>query len=162
MLTLANQWRRVFWFVLLGMALPAWADDQSNGCGPGWFVTKNYSFSATTTRQTTNSYITPWAMTTGTSGCKKHTLALNQKGLEFIEVNREELALEAARGHGEYLSTLALTFNCDSRVHLAFAQAMRSHYSEIFDDLSSPESVLTATSQIIGQDFILRNSCAGV
>lgn len=130
-------------------ATVASADDKSDGCGPGWWVTKTTSFSATTTRATTNSYVRPFAMTSGTSGCAKHSLVMNGKRLEFIQANKDQLALETALGQGEFLSAFAASMGCAPELNAAFSAALRSHYGDVFAPAADAETVLRGAERVV-------------
>lgn len=106
--------------------------DKSSGCGPGWFVTDRMSFSATTTRATTNSYVTPFAMTSGTSGCAKHTFVDNNGSHVFIAQSTDQLRTDAAQGQGEYITALSKNLGCSN------SQVLASHFQAHFDELFVP------------------------
>ncbi len=51
-----------------------------DSCGLGWQVTDKKTYTATTTRGTTNAFIPPtFGMTTGTIGCEKLDIGKNDK-----------------------------------------------------------------------------------
>ncbi len=116
--------------------------DKSSGCGPGWNVTDKMSFSATTTRGTTNSYVTPFAMTSGTSGCAKHTIADNNGSYEFIASHRDQIILEASQGQGEYLTALATNLGCKQSNQLG--SYFKQNFDEIFIQNNSNEAIFTS------------------
>jgi hypothetical protein len=136
----------VFMFVMSVTSSGALAQDKSNGCGPGWYVTKNISFSATTTRATTNSYVTPFAMTSGTSGCAKHTIVKVQNSYEFIAMNQDQVNLEMSQGRGEYLTNLAQMMNCPVDVDLG--AALQKDFEFISGNLDMAEAVIQRTVKV--------------
>ena len=104
----------------------------SDMCGWGWQVTDKKSLFATSTRGTTNSYTTPFAMTTGTAGCEKHTIAKNDaKGVEFVNNNYDTLRLEMAAGEGENLAALARTMGCSDASVGTFGRAVQGQYEAV-------------------------------
>ena len=104
----------------------------SDSCGWGWQVTDKKSLFATSTRGTTNSYTTPFAMTTGTAGCEKHTIAKNDaKGVEFVNNNYDALRLEMAAGAGENLAALARTMGCPDAAVGTFGAAVQGQYEAV-------------------------------
>ncbi len=135
--------KHVLMTILLLSAGNAFAQDKSTGCGPGWYVTKSYTWLATTTRNTTNSYIQPFATTTGTSGCTKHSIVQNDKrSFDFLDTNYDQLAQEAAQGGGEYLAALARSLGCGDRHMAAFEQGVHADYAAIFAAQESEASFL--------------------
>jgi hypothetical protein len=140
---------RTFVLGLLLVSTQGFSQDKSNGCGPGWFVTKRMSFSATTTRGTTNSYVTPFAMTSGTSGCAKHTIAANERrSLEFLATNYSHIASDVAKGDGEYLVALSSSLGCPISKLSSFRDTLRSNFREIFLP-NDPELSFNAMRQIV-------------
>ena len=110
---------------------------DSTGCGLGsmaWrgqkgmapqilAVTTNGSFSNQT-----------FGITFGTSGCDPHgriTGGTQKMVLAFLENNLEQYAMDAARGEGETIDTLAGIMNVDSKV---LAQKSKDNFAFIFPD----------------------------
>ena len=144
----------MFKFVLIASlalgSFAAMADDTSDGCGLGWQVTKKKTFSATTTRGTTNSVVpNTFGMTSGTIGCEQHGLVkVEQKSLHFADANYENLMTEIAQGQGEYLSGFAATMGCSSA---EFSSALQSNFSEIVEGKTPADLVKKA--QTIAQSL---------
>lgn len=115
--------------------------DRSGGCGLGWEVTKQKTFSGTTTRGSTNSTASNTiAMTMGTSGCEQHSIVKNEKKIDyFTEANLDNLLAEIAQGKGEYLTAFAQTLGCQDLG--AFTKTMQTEYENIAskEDISSQE-----------------------
>lgn len=118
-------------FLLVSVA--AFADDQSDGCGLGWKVTSRSSLFGTTTRGTTNMTLPrTFSMTSGTSGCDRHSFAQKkQDAVMFATVNQESLMIEMAQGKGEYLEGFARAFGCSDKASAAFAQLTQTHYQTV-------------------------------
>jgi hypothetical protein len=116
-----------------GVAL---ADDKSDGCGLGQVILGTKASLLMSSLRSSTNYVVPKAfgMTSGTSGCAKHSLVWNQerKQLQFLETNIDMLAFEAATGQGEYLASLAVAFGCGAPVVDAFGQALRKGHAEVF------------------------------
>ena len=75
-------------------------------------------------------------MTSGTSGCDKHSIVQNEmEAAGFAFNNVDSLKLEIAEGHGEYLNNFAQTLRCDAEGQSKLAGALQSHYSEVVDDV---------------------------
>lgn len=100
----------------MGISFVASAQDSLDGCGLGWQVTDKKTYTATTTRGTTNAFVPPtFGMTTGTIGCDKLEIAMNDKeAADYVATNFEALKSELAAGQGEYVSALAKTMNCSA------------------------------------------------
>lgn len=109
------------------------AEDKSSGCGLGWQVSKRDSLVSSSFRSTTNAVGSQtFAMTSGTSGCAKHSIVKNEKqGLHYAEANYENLVVEMAEGHGEYLEAFSAVLGCSPSMYPDFSQMTRNHYSEI-------------------------------
>ena len=87
---------------------------------------------AVTTNTSTGSQT--FGITFGTSGCDpdgRVTGGTQKMVLRFIENNMEQYALDAARGEGETLDTLAGMLNMDKRT---FAEKSRQNFARIFPD----------------------------
>lgn len=123
----------------------AFADDTSDGCGLGWQVTKKKTFSATTTRGTTNSVVpNTFGMTSGTIGCEQHSLVkADMKPLHYADANYENLMTEIAQGQGEYLAGFAAAMGCSSE---DFSSALQSNFSEIVEGKTPADLVKKAKS----------------
>lgn len=121
----------------------AFADPDSDSCGLGWQVTKKKTFSATTTRGTTNAVVPPtFGMTSGTMGCAQHSLVKNDmKPLHYADANYENLMAEIAQGQGEYLAGFATTMGCESS---EFTSALQSNFSEIVEGKTPADLVKKA------------------
>ncbi len=67
------------------------------------------------------------AMTLGTSNCKG---AFGRSTTEFIEANKDEISLEASKGSGETLASLATLYGCNNAT--LFGMALKKNYESIF------------------------------
>ncbi len=139
----------MFKFVLIASlvlgSFAAFADPDTDSCGLGWQVTKKKTFSATTTRGTTNSVVPPtFGMTSGTIGCAQHSLVkADMKPLHYADANYENLMTEIAQGQGEYLAGFAATMGCSSA---EFSTALQSNFSEIVEGKTPADLVKKAQS----------------
>lgn len=115
--------------VLMG-AKGGFAADQSSGCGLGWEVVKKNSLVSSSTRQTTHAFLpNSFSMTSGTSGCAKHSIVKKEHEKQyFVESNLDQLKDEMAIGKGEYLATFASLMGCESN-RAAFAVVMKKNYA---------------------------------
>jgi hypothetical protein len=86
-------------------------------------------FAATTNDST---YTNMFGITSGTSNCiDGGTVKAAQAVPMYIEVNKDALAKDAARGEGETLAGLASLMGCESR---SLGSAIKSNYKSIFVD----------------------------
>lgn len=108
------------------------AQDRLDGCGLGWQVNSGKTYSATTTRGTTNSFIPPtFGMTTGTMGCDKLEIGANDKAAaDYVATNFESLKNELSKGQGEYVSALANVMGCQNS-SAQLGQTLQQNYDQV-------------------------------
>lgn len=119
--------------MLLGFNVYA---DSSVGCGLGSMIFKDNTLLSSTLRVTTNQvFLTQYlGVTSGTSGCSRHDIVLNEKAhIHYAEINLEKIEQDMVKGQGEYLSMLAVTLGCEFNQINNFNQYAKSHYSHIFN-----------------------------
>lgn len=112
--------------------MPSSAQPTIDSCGLGWQITDKKTYTATTTRGTTNAFIPPtFGMTTGTIGCEKLEVGKNDKeAADYVATNFEVLKSELARGEGEYVSALATAMGCSSSAS-AVGQQLQKNYNQV-------------------------------
>ncbi len=96
-----------------------------------------------------------FGITTGTSNCD--IPEMGQQAAAFIEVNREVLAKDAARGQGETVAGLASILKCSNPATLG--QGLQSNYEKIFSTKSSYDATREILSTI-ELNQALKASCA--
>lgn len=150
---------------ILLCALPSFslfAQDKSNGCGMGWYFTKEKSILASSIRTSTNS-VSPSSisMTLGTSGCAKHTFVKeNMKGLHFLEANFDHLRYEIAKGEGEYVGGFSESLGCRPEALAVFSSTMRSNYNDVFpDSIKEPYEAMQQIERIMMNTPTLASNC---
>ena len=118
-------------------ASSVFAADSSSGCGMGWQVAPAQSLVSSSTRAIVNvTFSNTIAMTLGTSGCAKHSIVKNDaKGIHFAEANLNQLAVEMARGNGEFVSTFASVFGCQNS--RAFGSMVQANYETVLPSVST-------------------------
>jgi hypothetical protein len=138
-----NLWLSVSFALGMSLSSVALAADNSNGCGLGWAVTQKTSLLATTTRNTTAMFLPPtFSMTSGTSGCAKHSIAKNDfDAARLIATQGEAVKMEMASGRGELLSSLGRTLGCGDQEQGFFQAQVQSNYGYIADSSSEVEMV---------------------
>jgi hypothetical protein len=93
--------------------------------------------------------IQTFGITSGTSGCKKTKLVMNERAAEFVASNMDQLSREIAIGQGESVSTLAELLNVQDKA--AFATALQANYNAIYSsDKADMATVLDNVSVIAG------------
>jgi hypothetical protein len=119
---------------VLALASGAFAavNDQT-GCGLGSQIIKDDSSALMLALQATTNGTSAnqtFGITSGTSGCKKAKLVMNERAQEFVASNMDQLAKEIAIGQGESIDTLAELLNVEDKV--AFATALQTNYNSIY------------------------------
>lgn len=113
------------------------AADSSSGCGMGWEVAPKQSLISSSTRSIVNAtFSNTIAMTLGTSGCAKHSIVKNDaKGIHFAEANLNQLAVEMARGNGEFVASFASVFGCQNSSD--FGSMVQANYETVLPTAST-------------------------
>ena len=135
--------------------------ESSTGCGLGWQVTKSMTTSAAGTRATTNvTSSNTFGMTSGTSGCAKHSIVQNEKmDMHFTEANFEFLTAEAAIGGGEYLSGWARSQGCTDAVENEFKTEVQKNFIQIFGNNQNYSQSLSSLKKVIKNNPNLSRFC---
>ncbi len=118
--------------LILGSTAFAGVNNQT-GCGLGSQIIKDDSSAVMLALQfTTNatSANQTFGITSGTSGCKKTKLVMNEKVEKFVASNMDKLSKEMAIGQGESIDTLAELLNVEDKA--AFAANLQANYNSIY------------------------------
>ncbi len=115
----------------LGTAASATVNNQT-GCGLGSQIIKDDSSAVMLSIQATlnGTGMQTFGITSGTSGCTKTKLVMNERAAEFVASNMDQLAKDMAIGHGESVNTLAELLAVEDKV--AFAASLQSNYNAIY------------------------------
>lgn len=107
------------------------AADSSSGCGMGYEIAPKQSLVSSSTRSIVNAtFSNTIGMTLGTSGCAKHSIVKNDaKGIHFAEANMNQLAVEMARGNGEFVAGFATVLGCQNSQ--AFGSMVQANYETL-------------------------------
>ncbi len=140
----------VFTVFATAFALTAAFANQSNtGCGLGSVIFQGKSgLISQTLAVTTNGTFAnqTFGITSGTSNCQRFTsIASNERINIFVSENLDNLAIDIARGSGEYLSTFAVLMDVREGDRAAFYSKLQRNFSRIF------------TSPNITHDEVIRN-----
>jgi hypothetical protein len=119
---------------LLTMATSGMAADGSSGCGLGWMVLKENSLISSFTRSLINAtFSSTFAMTSGTSGCTKHSIVEKSKMQEyFIATHLPQIQHEVAAGSPLYTQALAVVLGCSEAYAPTLRQDLRANYQHLF------------------------------
>ena len=135
----------------LGTASFATVNNQT-GCGLGSQIIHDDSSALMLALQaTTNSLFAnqTFGITSGTSGCKRAKLVLNERAAEFVAANMDQLSREIAIGEGESVETLAELLDVEDKA--AFASALQANYNAIYaSEKADMATVLDNVATIAG------------
>jgi len=142
----------------------AMAADGSSGCGPGWYLLKKNSLVSSALRATTNGILFPSTtigMTMGTSNCSQHAIVKNEmESLKFATENYYEIASEASRGEGNFLTSFASTIGCKNEDMASFNKAMKKNFMKIYNTKKvDPKRMLKETYIMIFSNKELSKAC---
>jgi len=107
--------------------------NKQTGCGLGSLIIKDDSTAVMLALQATTNGTSgnqTFGITSGTLGCKKVKLVMNERAEEFVASNMDTLAKEIAAGHGESVDTLAELLEVSDKA--AFASALQANYNKIY------------------------------
>ncbi|OQW46425.1 MAG: hypothetical protein A4S09_05495 [Proteobacteria bacterium SG_bin7] len=97
-------------------------------------------------------------MTAGTSNCD--IPEMGHQAAAFIEVNKEIVKKDAARGNGESLESLAQILGCTKSE--SFNRMMQQNFENIFKNKNSSFETTRQIINSIKQDANLNSSCASL
>lgn len=107
--------------------------NSQTGCGLGSVIIKDNSSAVMLALQSITNGTSgnqTFGITSGTLGCKKTKIVMNERAEEFVASNMDILAKEIARGHGESLDTLAELLMVENQAK--FYLALQSNYNSIY------------------------------
>jgi hypothetical protein len=132
--------------------------DRSSGCGLGWKVSKQKSIISSSIRALTNGTASnSIGMTSGTSGCTRHSLVRVNKKLEYYtHANFDILISEMSEGKGEILSGLSQILGCN---HNILSSEIQKDYKSIITDDTTPSSFIQRLKRQINNNSTLTKNC---
>lgn len=135
----------------LGTSAFATVNSQT-GCGLGSQIIRDDSSAVMLALQATTNGIfgnQTFGITSGTSGCKKARLVMNERAAEFVAANMDQLSREIAIGKGESVETLAELLNVENKA--VFAATLQANYNAIYtNEKADMATVLDNVSAIAG------------
>lgn len=137
--------------------------DSSVGCGLGQLVFKKNSIVSALLRATTNGTFSSqlFGITTGTSGCAKHSIVKNEMAPQyFAEANFEQLKLDLAKGEGSYLTAFLVTLDCEQTSHQGLSTLSQKNFGNLVEQDTPQGVVKNVKSMINGSQF--SKSCQNI
>lgn len=143
-------------FLVMTFAGASFATKENTGCGLGYIIFKgndgllSQTFAATTNGTFGNQ---TFGISSGTSECDRpSSYAANENLNKFASDNMDNLAMDIARGQGEYLNTLAVLLEIPEIERASFYTKLQTHFSDIYtsatvthvDVLENIETVVTS------------------
>lgn len=111
--------------------------NNQTGCGLGSMIIKDDSTAIMLALQATTNGTSgnqTFGITSGTLGCKKTKVVMNERASEFVASNMDILAKEISVGHGESLDTLAELLNVEDKA--MFSASLQTNYNKIYSSKS--------------------------
>jgi hypothetical protein len=111
--------------------------NSQTGCGLGSQIIKDDSSAVMLALQATTNGTSgnqTFGITSGTSGCQKTKLVMNERASEFVASNMDTLAKEIAIGQGESIDTLAELLDVKDKEK--FAMELHDNYTKIYSSKS--------------------------
>ena len=125
-------------FLMVSGTAFATAPKDNCGCGFGtvFFEGKDGLFHQIFAATTNSMFGTQtFGISSGTLGCNKPSkLVSDEKLNKFVADNMDNLAKDAAMGHGEYIETLAELMDVSASKRVEFSQMLQENFSNIFTD----------------------------
>lgn len=145
--------------LMAGLSSAALAEAPGGpGCGWGNMLFKGQSglpahLVASVTNGTSGN--ASFGMTSGTNGCSTSG-TLSYSGTPMITVMLDELSEDVARGDGEALAAVAISFGVEAEDRASFKQLMHKNFNNIFsaNDVTA-EEVLASMHILMKQDATL-------
>lgn len=150
-------------FVFLANPVSLSAADSSSGCGPAWYILKDQSLLSSSARAITNGALYPLVtlgMTFGTSNCTKHSIVLEEKQQEqFISAHFDQLKIEIAQGHGNYLENFSGLLGCNESTKPILSQSLKQNFSQIYQDTQDSAMVWGRIQHLVKSQQELESGC---
>jgi Protein of unknown function (DUF3015) len=133
-----------------------WAVDPKNtGCGLGSIAWEGQNgLMSQTCAATTNGTFgnQTFGITSGTSNCEQYsTFTENRKLKTYVADNMDNLARDIARGHGEYLNTLAVLMEVPDAKKPTFRSQLQVHFPDIYTSDKVTYSEVLQNIQVVAE-----------
>jgi hypothetical protein len=126
-------------FIVLPLTV-CFAGQKNTGCGLGTLIMKGnegllFQVLAVTTNGTFGNQT--FGITSGTLDCDKPArFASNERINSYVADNMDNLANDIAKGHGEYLNTLAVLMEVPEGSRVDFYSKLQNNFSQIYPSTS--------------------------
>jgi len=126
-------------FIVLPLTV-CFAAQKNTGCGLGTMIMKGnegllFQVLAVTTNGTFGNQT--FGITSGTLECDKPArFASNERINSYVADNMDNLANDIAKGHGEYLNTLAVLMEVPEGSRVDFYSKLQNNFSQIYPSTS--------------------------
>lgn len=126
------------------------ADYGSAGCGLGSLAFKKNDMTQVLAATTNGSFGSQtFGMTFGTSGCNNDGMVKVSMAREsFIEANYKDLSRDAAKGNGEYVTSLAALYGYTPENVGQFTQLLQKNHTVIFA-ANDAKTAVTAINKLV-------------
>ncbi len=125
-------------FLILGLPTAAFGAKGAQNCGIGPKVLKGKGIVSQTAVQLTNASLYPTnavSVTSGTSGCGYSDIVqIDAPRLQYVRFNYDNLAEDAAKGEGIYISGFAQIMGCSENAESLLTQTVHDNFGTFFKD----------------------------
>ena len=98
---------------------------------------------------------------TGEATTRDSTSDAGEKKI-YVNLNKDQILVDMAKGKGEYLSSLAYLHGCPINTHVRFGEVIRANYSQIYSDFElTTEDLIKSIGEEIYKDTQLTGQCTG-
>ncbi len=127
------------------------------GCGIGALIFADQPGKVQIASGILNNIISPQtsAITSGTSNCYEDSSTTASE--RYIEMNKESLQKDVARGEGETLAGLLTIWKCDDTASVS--SVLQQNYGTIFAAPNSPQEIKGTLQNTIKSNSTLANAC---
>ena len=137
-------WLVSLFFISMVLTVSAFADRSNTGCGLGSVIFEGKDglvsqVCAVTTNGTFGNQT--FGISSGTSNCDRpSSFASNEKLNKFVADNMDNLAIDMAKGKGEYLDTLVILMDIPEFERADFSKKLQGNFSKIYTSESITSS----------------------
>ncbi len=153
-------------FLLVGLPSVAFGAKGAQTCGIGPKVLGGKGMLSQVLVQLTNVTLLPTnavSVTVGTSGCGYSGLVqADAPRLHYVRINYDNLAEDAAKGEGHYISGFAQLMGCSQNAETVLTNTVQENFADLFNDTSGqPKSdhFFFSIKEEIQNDPMLAKGC---
>ena len=127
-------------FLMVGLPSVAFGAKGAQTCGIGPKVLGGKGMLSQVLVQFTNVTLLPSnavSVTVGTSGCGYSGLVqADAPRLNYVRINYDNLAEDAAKGEGHYISGFAQLMGCSQNAEMILTNTVQENFADLFNDAS--------------------------